>query len=140
MLAEVKLTIKDLIARYKAEIADDFTAAPTVSFSRKNLRSILYNLVSNAIKYSSPDRKPQVAISTRRENGFFLLQVTDNGLGIPEKDQDKLFQMFKRLHTHVEGTGVGMAIVKRIIENNGGRIELQSQSGLGSTFTAYLKE
>lgn len=139
MLEEVKLTIKDLIREFKAEIIEDFSAAPTICFSRKNLRSVLYNLVSNAIKYSSPDRKPVIKLSSHYQQDFIVMKVQDNGLGISEKDQDKLFQMFKRLHTHVEGTGVGMAIVKRIIENNDGKIHLKSTPGEGTTFTVCFK-
>ena len=140
MLDEVKLTIADLIEKFDAEIVEDFSQAPEINFSRKNLRSIIYNLISNAIKYSSPDRKPEVSITTTRFDPYILLTVKDNGLGIRKEVQDKVFSMFKRLHTHVEGTGVGMAIVKRIVENNGGRIEIESELGLGTTFFVYLKE
>lgn len=139
MLEEVKLTISSLIKDYDAEIIEDFSQAPEISFSRKNLRSIIYNLVSNAIKYSSPERKPEIKISSSQVDPYILLSVEDNGLGIKEAGQKKVFGMFKRLHSHVEGTGVGMAIVKRIIENSGGKIELQSELGKGSVFNVYLK-
>lgn len=139
MMEEVRLTITDLIREYDARLIEDFSEVTDINFSRKNLRSILYNLVSNAIKYSSPERQPEVKISTRRQNGFIVLKVEDNGLGIKKESQAKVFGMFKRLHNHVEGTGVGMAIVKRIIENNGGRIEMESEPGKGTTFYVYLK-
>ena len=139
MLEEVKLTINNLIQDYKAEIEDDFSDAPEINFSRKNLRSIIYNLVSNAIKYSSPDRKPKIRLTTEVADGYTLLRVSDNGLGIKKESQEKVFSMFRRLHSHVEGTGVGMAIVKRIIENNGGKIELDSEPGEGTEFRIYLK-
>lgn len=139
MMEEVELTIADLIREYDAQIIEDFAEVPEINFSRKNLRSILYNLVSNAIKYSSPDRRPEVKVSTARQGDFIVLKVADNGLGIKKEAREKVFGMFKRLHNHVEGTGVGMAIVKRIIENNGGKIELESEPGQGSTFYVYLK-
>ena len=69
-----------------------------------------------------------------------MLEVADNGLGIKQEHQHKLFSMFKRLHTHVEGTGIGLYIVKRIIENNGGRIHVESKHGVGTTFRVYFKE
>lgn len=138
MLDEVKLTIADLIQESDAEIREDFSEAPEISFSRKNLRSIIYNLVSNAIKYSSPDRKPEITITTTPADGYTILKVQDNGLGIKKEVQEKVFGMFKRLHTHVEGTGIGMAIVKRIIDNSGGKIEIDSELGKGTTFTVYL--
>ena len=139
LLEDVKLNIKDMIEKHDAVISADFSQVPAISFSRKNLRSILYNLVSNSIKYSSPDRKPEITVTTTPENGFTLLSVRDNGLGLREQDQQKVFGMFKRLHTHVPGTGVGLAIVKRIVENCGGKIEFESELGKGTVFHVYLK-
>ncbi|MBD1395657.1 hybrid sensor histidine kinase/response regulator [Pontibacter sp. JH31] len=139
ILKDVKLNIKDLINRYDARIQTDFTAAPNIVFSRKNLRSIVYNLVSNAIKYSSPERMPEIEISSFYSAGFTVFRVRDNGLGLREEDKQKVFGMFKRLHTHVEGTGVGMAIVQRIVENYDGKIELDSELGKGTEFRVYLR-
>jgi signal transduction histidine kinase len=68
-----------------------------------------------------------------------VLSVKDNGYGIREADIPKVFKMFKRLHTHTEGTGIGMYIVKRILENSGGKIEVQSEYGKGSEFLVYVK-
>jgi signal transduction histidine kinase len=68
-----------------------------------------------------------------------VLSVKDNGYGIKEEDIPKVFKMFKRLHTNTEGTGIGMYIVKRILENNGGKIEVKSEPGKGSEFLLYLK-
>lgn len=140
MLEDVKLSIKDLIDDTGANIVNDFSKFPYVSFSRKNLRSIIYNLISNAVKYSNPSRKPLVKITSHEEEGYIVLCVSDNGLGIREEDKEKVFGMFKRLHTHVEGTGIGMSIVKKIIENNGGKIELTSEVGVGSVFKIFLKQ
>ncbi|TPE44233.1 sensor histidine kinase [Pontibacter mangrovi] len=140
ILDDVKVHIKDLIQKYGANITADFSAAPEIVFTRKNLRSILYNLVSNSIKYSSPDRKPEIAVATKMEGSFVVLTVRDNGLGLRKQDQEKVFGMFKRLHAHVEGTGVGLAIVKRIVENCDGRIEFESELGKGSEFKVYLRQ
>lgn len=139
LLGDVKLTIREMIENSSAEINCNFSEAPEISFSKKSLRSILYNLVSNAIKYSSPDRKPEITVSTTHQDDYLVLSVQDNGLGLKEEDQEKVFKMFKRLHTHVEGSGVGMAIVKKIIENCGGKIELESELGKGSVFRVFLK-
>lgn len=129
-----------IIEKSGAILETDFSQAPQIHYSRKNLRSILYNLLSNAIKYCSPDRIPQVNIKTWMKNDLIELEVKDNGLGIRKADQEKVFGMFKRLHTHVEGSGVGMAIVKRIIENNGGSIHIESEAGTGATFKVYFKQ
>lgn len=104
----------------------------------RNLRSILYNLLTNALKYRSPDRPLRILIKTYVERGFVVLSVEDNGLGIREEHLPKLFTMFKRLHTHVEGTGIGLYIIKRIVENNGGTIEVVSEHNKGTLFKVFL--
>lgn len=139
LLDDVKLNIKDLIEKYDAVITDDFTQVPDILFSRKNLRSIIYNLLSNSIKYSDPKRRPEISIKTTEAGAYTLFTVQDNGLGVKKEDQEKVFGMFKRLHAHVEGTGVGLAIVKRIVENCDGKIEFESELGKGSVFRVYLK-
>ena len=118
----------------------DVAACPTVSFAPKNLRSILYNLLSNAVKYADPDRAAVVQLRSRRAAGAILLDVQDNGLGLTEDQQARLFGMFQRLHNHVEGSGVGLYMVKKIVENAGGTITVQSEPGVGSTFTVRLPD
>ncbi|MBD0257782.1 MAG: PAS domain-containing sensor histidine kinase, partial [Cytophagales bacterium] len=139
MLGDVQLDIAELLAESGAVIRTDF-AVPSVHYARKNIRSILYNLLSNAIKYRSPGRRSEVTLSTRREAGQVLLRVEDNGLGIPAGQLPKVFSMFKRFHAHVEGTGIGLYIVKRVVENGGGRIEVASEEGKGTAFTLYFRE
>lgn len=134
----VKSDIKEQIEQYHAKIQAQF-AVEQIRFSRKNLRSILYNFISNALKYSAPERRPFIKISTAKENRFVVLSIADNGLGIPLENQNKIFQMFKRLHSHVEGTGIGLYIVKRIIDNAGGKIEVESEVGRGTTFKIFFK-
>lgn len=135
-----KLHIKDLISSFDAEILEDYSKATEISFSGKNLRSIFYNLLSNGIKYSSPERKPRIKVTTQDSGEFILLSFEDNGLGIPKEDHLKVFSMFKRLHDHVEGSGVGMAIVKKIIDNNEGKIEIESEVGRGTVFKIFLRK
>lgn len=110
-----------------------------IRFSKKNFRSILYNLITNAIKYQAPERDCIVQINTRLEEPYVVLRVKDNGLGINERQQAQLFTMFKRFHDHVEGTGVGLFMVKRIVENAGGKITVESEEGTGTKFTVYFK-
>jgi signal transduction histidine kinase len=69
-----------------------------------------------------------------------VLSVEDNGLGMDMQHEEKIFALFKRLHSHVEGTGVGLYMVRKIIENAGGRIEVESQVGVGSAFRVYFKQ
>jgi signal transduction histidine kinase len=137
VFADVKSDIGSLITETKACIKTDF-AIPNLTYARKNLRSILYNLVSNAIKYRNPEKELQINVSTTLEGEYIKLTVTDNGLGIRADQQHKLFSMFRRVHTHVEGSGIGLYIVKRIVENNGGYIEVESEDGKGSAFKVYF--
>ncbi|RDV14575.1 PAS domain-containing sensor histidine kinase [Pontibacter diazotrophicus] len=109
-------------------------------FSKKNLRSILYNLISNAIKFQSPERDCIIKIHTQLEEPYVVLSVEDNGVGIDELHHEHLFTMFKRFHEHVEGTGIGLFMVKRIVENAGGKIEVESKKGIGTEFKIYFKE
>lgn len=139
ILQDVTTDIAPLMQVSDAQVHADLQVK-SILYARKNLRSIVYNLVSNAIKYKSPERPAQVQLRTYQQEDFVVLEVQDNGLGIREEQQHKLFSMFKRLHSHVEGTGIGLYIVKRIIENNGGRIEVKSQVGEGTLFRVYFKQ
>ncbi|HXA01155.1 MAG TPA: ATP-binding protein, partial [Cytophagaceae bacterium] len=137
MNEEINGDMKDDIMRTGAIILTDFKI-PTIRFSKKNLRSIVYNLLSNAIKYRSPDKIAKIKISSEDAGKYVLFKVSDNGLGISEENKGKVFGMFKRFHDHVEGTGIGLYIVKRIVDNAGGRIEVESTIGKGSTFNIYF--
>ncbi|UYZ59388.1 PAS domain-containing sensor histidine kinase [Hymenobacter latericus] len=118
-------------ARLTLDVAPDIV----VSFHPANLRSIVYNLISNAIKYCSPKRPAQVSVQATRRPQAVVLTITDNGLGMSEQQLTQLFGLFQRLHTHVDGTGVGLYIVKRLVENAGGSITVASQPDVGTTFT-----
>ncbi|RNI30034.1 PAS domain S-box protein [Rufibacter immobilis] len=140
LVNEVQYSIQDLLQNAKATITCDFSQAPSLTFSRVNLKSIFYNLISNAVKYSSPDRAPHVHLQTARQNEYLVLKVQDNGLGIDlEKHGAKMFQMFKRFHNHVDGSGLGLYILNRIVQKNGGYIEVDSTLHQGTTFTIYFK-
>jgi signal transduction histidine kinase len=139
VLDEVRQDLAPQIAEAGATL-DVSLDGPPLQFSRKNLKSILYNLLSNAVKYRSPDRPLHVCITCRVEGNYQVLTVADNGLGMDMRQEHKIFALFKRLHAHVEGTGIGLYIVKRMIENAGGRIEVESQVGVGTTFRVYLKQ
>ncbi|MBO0357797.1 PAS domain-containing protein [Hymenobacter sp. BT186] len=138
ILEEVRLDLTPLLAATQATLRVDVGTCPTISFSQKNLRSVVYNLLSNALKYSHPNRPPQVVVRCHQAKGYAVLEVEDNGLGLDEGQQARLFGMFQRFHDHVEGTGIGLYMVKRMIENVGGRIQVQSQLGEGTTFIVFF--
>jgi signal transduction histidine kinase len=116
----------------------DAEACPVVAMPAKSLRSLLYNLLSNALKYRHPDRPPHVRLSCRTQEGYWCLTVQDNGLGLTAPQQASLFALFRRFHHHVDGLGLGLYTVKKIVENLGGRVEVQSEPGVGSTFQVYV--
>lgn len=138
ILHEVKMTIWDQIYESNARITTEILE-PTLEFSRKNFRSILYNLLSNAIKYKSPSRVPQIHIKIEKEDGYVLLSVKDNGLGIADEAKDQLFTPYTRFEKRVEGIGIGLYLIKKIIENEGGKIIVKSLLGEGTEFKVYLK-
>lgn len=139
MLENVKFSIGNLISETETVIMEDFSSVSTVNANRVNIQSILYNLISNAIKYRHPDRHPEIFIRTILKDDELLIEVKDNGIGFSQKKGEEIFDLFTRLHDHVEGSGVGLYIVKRIAENSGGRVFVESESGIGSVFRVYLK-
>ena len=137
ILEEVKADLNEMVQ----EVGVEFTESLEVSkirFAKANLRTILYNLITNAIKYRSPDRPLKIGIKTYVQNNGIALSISDNGLGLSENQQSKLFMMFKRFHSNTEGTGIGLYIIKRIVENSGGSISADSQLDKGTTFTIYF--
>ena len=141
LIESVRLDLAPVLAAVGARVAVAVADCPTVRFAPQHLRSIIYNLLSNAVKYRHPDRPPVVQISCRPgADATVVLEVEDNGLGLSEGQQARLFGLFQRLHTHVEGTGVGLYMLKRIVDNAGGTIAVRSQLGLGTTFTITLPD
>jgi PAS domain S-box-containing protein len=108
---------------------------PTVIANPTEIEQLFQNLVGNAIKFHGDD-PPEVKVHARQEDGTWQLSVRDNGIGIEPQYADKIFEVFQRLHRRKDyaGTGVGLAICRRIVERNGGRIWFDSEPGKGSTF------
>jgi len=138
IIEDVRLTLAPQIEESKAVIKSEIQVSEIV-FVRRKLRSIVYNLVNNAIKYRSPERKPEIFIKTEEENGFMVVSVVDNGVGIAEKDFEKVFAKYQRLTYSVEGTGIGLYLVKEIVNNSDGKITVESELGKGSVFKVFLK-
>jgi signal transduction histidine kinase len=138
VVEDVRLDLAPAIRAAGTQLLVEVAPALLVSFSPANLRSVVYNLLSNAIKYGAPDRRSQVQVRAEQAPHAVVLTVQDNGLGMSEVQQRQLFGLFQRLHTHVEGTGVGLYISKRLIENVGGTITVQSQPNVGTTFTVIF--
>lgn len=124
-----------------AKVEADFSAYPVINYARENLMSVLGNLIENAIKYRDPARSPLIQITaSETPDGLCCVQISDNGLGIDlAKAGGRLFGLFNRMHSHVEGSGVGLYLVKKIVEQNGGAVFLESTPGVGTTFKLHLK-
>jgi signal transduction histidine kinase len=141
LAAVVEDVRQDLLPQLQAtgtKLVVALPALPAIQFSEKNLRSIVYNLLSNAVKYHSPARPPRVDVRAHVRPGHTVFEVHDNGLGIAVHQLPKLFGMFQRFHDHVDGSGIGLYMVKRMVENAGGRLEVHSQLGAGTTFFVFL--
>lgn len=139
IVKEVLLDLETMIKEAGVDLEVNTKTCQKIMFSYKNLKSVVYNIVSNAIKYRSSERQPKVIMSCDDEAGDFIsLTITDNGMGIKQEDINKIFSIYKRMHTHVEGTGIGLYLVKRIIDNAEGRIEVKSEVNVGSTFKVFL--
>lgn len=119
---------------------EDFSQEPVIYTVRPILNSILYNLTSNAIKYKSPLRPLELSIRSFKRDNFIVLTIRDNGMGMNlESHGNELFGLYKRFHSHIEGRGLGLYLVKSQIESLGGKIEIESQLNTGTTFYIYFK-
>jgi signal transduction histidine kinase len=108
---------------------------PKVFGDRQRLTEVLQNLIDNAIKFANKETYPTIEIGCEgKENGLHIFFVRDNGIGIPAELHDRIFGLFDKLDPQSEGTGIGLAIVKRIVEVHGGRLWVKSEAGKGATF------
>lgn len=124
----------------EARLVCDFTAAPQLYAVAPYIDSILFNLVSNALKYRSPERTPAIHVRTVHYDDMILLTVTDNGLGIDlQKHGKDIFNLYKRFHRKIDGKGLGLYLVRSQVTAMGGRIEVESAPGQGTTFKIFLR-
>lgn len=126
------------IEKSAAEIKVDFKVK-NIKYFEAYIQSIMQNLINNSIKYKS-EKSPIIHISTSIEGDYHLLKVKDNGIGMDmKKIGQKLFKPFARFNNKTEGKGIGLHLVKNMVEKNGGKIEVESKIGKGSTFKIFLK-
>jgi PAS domain S-box-containing protein len=134
-LANLKVSIEES----GAEVTRD--ELPTVAVDPGQITQLFQNLIGNAIKFHG-DRKPVIHVGAEKKDGQWQIAVRDNGIGLDMKHQERIFQIFQRLHARdaYPGTGIGLAICKKIVEGHGGRIWVESQPGQGTTFYFTLSE
>jgi len=142
-LTEVNMTvplenaIKNLHSSIEAtQAVITYQSMPTLLANETLMLQLFQNLLSNAIKYRKKDTPPNISINVKEEENHWIFSVKDNGIGIEERFFDRIFVIFQRLHTKEQysGTGIGLAICRKIVEKHGGRIWLTSKIGEGSTF------
>ncbi|OKS89686.1 sensor histidine kinase [Mucilaginibacter polytrichastri] len=138
ILEDVRLVLAGEITALDVTIKSEIQVSQ-ITFSRRKLRSIIYNLISNAIKFKSPDRQPEILITTIQDDEFIIISVKDNGIGISEANQEAIFSKYFRAENAIEGTGVGLYLVKEIMNNAGGTVAVSSEEGLGAEFTVKIK-
>ncbi len=133
VLGRVLADLREVIAESGAAVTHD--PLPNVLADEMQLAQLFQNLIGNAIKFRS-ERRPEIHVSASRDGDGWLFSVRDNGIGIEKQYRDQVFVIFQRLHTRQKypGTGIGLAICKRIVERHGGRIWLDSTPGQGTTF------
>ena len=138
---ELQNVIDRVLAERRAAMAESQAvvtqdAVPMIVADEGQMGQLLSNLIGNAIKYQGTGQRPEIHIGASRGEGHWRISVRDNGIGIDPKDADRVFEIFRRLHgqEEYEGTGIGLAICKRIVERHGGRIWVESRLGQGATF------
>jgi two-component system CheB/CheR fusion protein len=132
VLAKTLFNLQAAIAQSGAVVTSD--SLPAVVAEEVLLMQLFQNLISNSIKYRGKET-PRIHVSAERDGDGWLFAVRDNGIGIDQQDADRVFGMFKRLHgSEIPGTGIGLAICKKVVERQGGRIWVESQAGHGATF------
>ena len=135
---DVILALRNDIYNNGIDIKTQFDTSEIV-FSRKNLRSIVFNLLSNAIKYKKTGESLEILITTVKQGGYVVLSIKDNGLGIDTSNHKTIFDKFSRINPLIEGTGMGLYIINRMLTDKGGKIEVESVIDDGSTFNVYFK-
>ncbi len=138
ILEDVRLTLNDNIIAANAIIISEINISE-ITFSRRKLRTIIYNLINNAIKFKSAERQPKIVVTTHKEGDFIVISVKDNGIGIDESKFEAIFSKYYRLENAIEGSGIGLYLVKEIVSNAGGKVLVESQLDKGTEFQVYLK-
>jgi two-component system phosphate regulon sensor histidine kinase PhoR len=134
---DVRLILNDNILKSGAKIKTDVQASE-LKFSRRKLRSIIYNLINNSIKFADKDRPPEIIIKTYKDGNFIIISVKDNGIGIDPSKFDSIFSKYYRLEHEIEGSGIGLYLVKEIVMSSGGKITVASEPHKGTEFRLFL--
>lgn len=138
IIEDVRFSLFENINKSGATITSEVNVSE-IFFVRRKLRSIIYNLVYNAIKFRSPGRKPEIFIKTTKEDNFIILSIQDNGIGIDAAKHEDIFSKHYRINNNIEGSGIGLYLVKEFVTTAGGKILMESEIGKGTKFKIFLK-
>lgn len=138
ILEDVRLALSDNMIAAKAVISSKINVSE-ITFSKRKLSTVIYNLINNAIKFGAKERPPEIFVTTHKEKEFTVISVKDNGIGIDETKFDAIFSKYYRLENNIEGSGIGLYLVKEIVSNAGGKVLVKSQLDKGTEFQIYLK-
>jgi len=145
--APVERVVQDALANLSSAVEEsnarvDVGPMPTVICDASQLAQVFQNLIGNALKFRQPQRPTVVTVAAERQPDGWVFQVRDNGIGIEPKYFERIFQMFQRLHGRGEyaGTGIGLALCKKIVERHGGHISVASEPGLSTTFSFTIPD
>jgi len=138
---DLNLLLKDIlnIVKMPEHYNIHISELPTIHGDKYRLQQLFQNLISNAIKYNDKP-EPKVVIKATKTKGHYLFSVTDNGIGIEKAYHERIFETFEKLQNDGRSTGIGLAIVKKIVRNYNGKIWLESEPGKGTTFYFTLKD
>lgn len=140
ILDKIKAEYASKLIETEAVIASSFEQCPSIVYLESYLNSIMTNMITNALKYHKEEVPLSLKINSHKEKDMVVLTFSDNGIGMDlERYGKNLFKPFKRFTTKAEGKGIGLHIIKSMMEKNGGRIEVESTLGEGTTFKCYLK-
>jgi len=140
ILSNITISIGNLINKHQVRIVSDFSQVDKMYSLKIYIYSIFYNLISNSIKYGKPNQAPQIEIKSKKEKGKIILTFKDNGLGIDMKTKStKVFGLYSRFHSHIEGKGIGLFMVKTQVEALGGTISVKSKLNEGAEFTIVFE-
>ncbi|CAA7617951.1 Signal transduction histidine kinase [Candidatus Terasakiella magnetica] len=133
-LAETLFSLSQVITEARAEVS--YAGLPEIVYNRHQFVRLMQNLIGNAIKYRDPAHAPRIKVGARHDRHEWVFSISDNGIGIDPTYFEQIFAVFRRLHTRdlYSGTGIGLAVCKKIVEHHGGRIWVESCLGAGSTF------
>jgi chemotaxis family two-component system sensor kinase Cph1 len=140
VLEHVLASLQPAIEESGATVTSD--PMPMLIADGGQLGQVFQNLIANALKFRHPELPPEVHVGAEKHAGEWLFSVRDNGIGISREFADRIFVIFQRLHSRAEypGTGIGLAICKRLVERHGGRIWLESEEGKGTAFYFTIPE